>query len=177
MREPFIILNKFQYLIQYLHSQIQQFHYTLNRIYHYYHYLSFIRILHCIYPHILHCSIATIFYTFSSTSNYIRYSLLRIYHLSDILRFNHLSIYFAVHLLFIFSYYCIFSILYRGSLPCTGNVEPSLYGSKWPVFIISLFDISQQYLWHKSFQDFFLCFPFYSVSLHLESNYPLNVFL
>ena len=89
-------------------------------------------------PHfaLLHCySILLI----TTLLNYILYSLHRIYYLSNILRFNHLSIYFAVHLFFILSYYCIFTILYRGSMPCTGNVEPSVYGSKWPLFIIVFF--------------------------------------
>ena len=41
----------------------------------------------------------------------------------------------TVHLDICFIYYKPYTILYRGSMPCTGDVEPSIYyGSKWPLF-------------------------------------------
>ena len=52
--------TNFQYSVQYLYSKEQRLYYTLHRIYHYYHYLSSI--------HTLHCSIATLFYSFNNTS-------------------------------------------------------------------------------------------------------------
>ena len=166
MREPFITLNNFQYLIQYLHSQIQRLHYTLNRIYHYDHYLSFV--------HILHCSIATLFYFIMTLLNYIQYSLHRIYYLSNLLHFSHLSIYILRYICYLsfhitaFSPYC-----YRGSVPCTGDVEPFiLVQNGCHLFIVIFIYVFQYHFRHKYFQDFFPCFPFYSISLHLESNYP-----
>ena len=116
MREPFVILNNFQYF-----NTILTFTNTTAPLYTEQNLpLSPLFIL-CPHFALLHCY-SILFIT--TLLNYIQYSLHRIYYLSNILHFNHLSIYFAVHLLFIFSYYCICPILYRGSVPCTGDVEP-----------------------------------------------------
>ena len=84
-------LNNFQYLIQYLYSQIQQLHYIKS---------------------ITHCT------------GFVIYMLC----------FNHFSIY---------PIYLDPTILYRGFVPCTGDVVPSIYGSKWPLFIVFFNDIFQ----------------------------------
>ena len=93
----------------------------------------------------------------------IQYTLQRIYNLFSIF----------CGFIFLFSWVPLY---YTGVLHPVQVMLNHLLWFKMAFTIFSFVYIMQLNSWHESFQDFFPCFTFNSISLHSERYYPLDIF-